>query len=226
MSLVDITLLGAFSVHVDGSPVADQAWHRRAASDVVKLLALSDGRALHREQVADLLWPRLPLGSAMPRLHQAAHYARSGLGLRDGVVLHHDRVLLLPEDDVRVDAVELRRRAEEALRNGSSLDAERILADFSGELLPGDLYAEWISTHRAALDALRDRLVRLAGAAASPTGSEPRPRLAEVGRHGHARGLLLVIDDLAGADAASLRLLRHVAASITARGIGRVLEIG
>jgi DNA-binding SARP family transcriptional activator len=213
MPIVDITLLNGFSVRVAGVPVPDHAWHRRSASGVVKLLALSEGRALHREQVVDLLWPDLSPAAAMPRLHQAAHFARSALGLRDGVVLHHDLVMLLPHADVRVDAVELRRRADRALREGTSTAAEGVLADFSGQLLPEDLYVPWTAPHRETLAALRDRLRDLAGR-----------DLAK--RAPLARGLLLVIDDLAAADAASVRLLHHVAASITARGIGRVLEIG
>jgi len=214
MPVVDITLLNRFSVSVAGVPVPDHAWHRRSASGVVKLLALSEGRALHREQVTDLLWPDLPPTSAMPRLHQAAQNARSALGLRDGVVLHHDRVLLLPHADVRVDVVDLRRRADRALRAGTSADAESVLAEYAGELLPEDLYAEWAAVHRETLAALRGRLADLVR------------RDVPAGPRGSARGLLVIVDDLAGADAASLRLLHRVAASITARGIGRVLEIG
>src|SRR4051812_8817791 len=96
---VDITLLGGFSVRVEGEQVPDRAWRRRSASSVVKLLALTDGRALHREQVVDLLWPELAPAAALPRLHQAAHYARHALGVDDAVVLRRDRVTLLPGAD-------------------------------------------------------------------------------------------------------------------------------
>jgi hypothetical protein len=227
MPTVDITLLGGFSVRVAGRPVPDHAWRRRCASTLVKLLALSDGRTLHREQVVDLLWPDLSPAAAMPRLHQAAHYARAALGLRDGVVLQHDRVMLLPHAEVRVDAVELRRRAERLLSGGAAADADGILADFTGDLLPEDLYAAWVDSHRETLAALKVRLLHLAGRvpAASP-GSPARPAHSLVDDHHTARGLLVIVDDLAGADAASLRLLHHLAAALTARGIGRVLEIG
>ena len=230
---VDITLLGGFSVLVAGVHVPHGAWRRRTASGLVKLLALSEGHALHREQVVDLLWPDLSPEAAMPRLHQAAHYARSALGLRHGVVLRRDRVMLLPETEVRVDAVEFRRRAERALSDGTPAAAEDVLADHEGELLPEDLYADWVTPHRETLGALRDRLLHVAGrgsttdAAPAPRGSRDAARaLAGAAHHGRSRGLLLVIDDLAGADAASLRMLHHVAANITARGIGRVVELG
>ncbi|WP_344046627.1 hypothetical protein [Nocardioides panacihumi] len=224
---VDITLLGGFSVRVADVPVADRAWRRRAASAVVKLLALSEGRALHREQVVDLLWPELSPAAALPRLHQAAHYARTAIGRPNAIVLRLDRVMLLPDADVRVDASEFRRSAEQALATGTADAAADVLASYAAELLPEDLYAEWLAPHREALGALRDRLLQLAGRTTGP-GEAPGPARTLVGaaHHGRSRGLLLVIDDLAGADAASLRMLHHVAANITARGIGRVVELG
>jgi len=219
---VDITLLGGFSVCVRSVPVPAHAWRRRAASAVVKLLALSEGRALHREQVVDLLWPELSPVAALPRLHQAAHYARTAIGRPNAVVLRLDRVMLLPDADVRVDASDFRRSAERALGVGTADAAAEVLASYAAELLPEDLYAEWLAPHREALGALRDRLLHLAGRGAGP--GEPRALVGAA--HGRSRGLLLVIDDLAGADAASLRMLHHVAANITARGIGRVVELG
>ena len=224
MPLVDITLLGGFTVRVAGEPVTERAWRRRSASAVVKLLALSEGRALHREQVVEALWPDLPLATAMPRLHQAAHYARSALGSPDGVVLHHDRVLLLPGADVRVDLVELHRRAEQVLRTGTATAADEVLAGFGEELLPEDLYDAWTLPHREAHAVLRDRLRSLSVSDLSP-GRTSRPAPAGDGL-GRAGGLLLIVDDLAGADTASLRMLHRLAATITARGVGRVLEIG
>jgi DNA-binding SARP family transcriptional activator len=222
---VDITVLGGFSVVVAGLRVQDRAWRRRAASDLVKLLALSEGRALHREQVIDALWPRHSPDAALPRLHQAAHYARGALGLRDGVVLRRDRVALLPDGDVRVDAAEFRRRGERALAARSAQAAAEVLERHPGELLPEDLYADWAAAHRESFDALRTRLSQLAGRT-EDSDAPARPALAGAAHQGRSRGLLLVIDDLAGADAASLRMLHHVAASITARGIGRVVELG
>ena len=45
-----IHLLGGFRVAVDGRAIADAAWRRRAASGLVKLLALAPGHRLHRER--------------------------------------------------------------------------------------------------------------------------------------------------------------------------------
>ena len=117
-----ISLLGGFSVSVGGSAVTDQRWSRRNASALVKVLALSTGRRLHREQVIDILWPDLSADQAGPRLHQAAHYARRALdeAAGQGVVLRHDFVELLPECDVTVDAVEFRAAAEATLAGSTT----------------------------------------------------------------------------------------------------------
>ena len=54
---VEIDLLDGFAVRVDGTRVQDAAWARRDAAAVVKVLALTEGRRLHREQLIERLWP-------------------------------------------------------------------------------------------------------------------------------------------------------------------------
>src|SRR3954469_9558100 len=100
---VSVRLLGGFEVVVDGRAVHPHHWRRRSASALVKLLALQPGRRLRREEVIDALWPDLLVDEAAPRLHKAAHYARSALGISNAVVLADDAVTLLPGDDVRID---------------------------------------------------------------------------------------------------------------------------
>ena len=116
---VDIALLGGFSVAVDGCPVPRCTWSRRGAASLVKLLALADGRRLHREQVIDALWPGLPVDAAGPRLHKAAHYARRALGdVPDALLLRQDQVVLLPDRQVSVDSIEFERLGRAALAAG------------------------------------------------------------------------------------------------------------
>src|SRR4051812_11894472 len=100
---VTIRLLGGFEVVVDGRAVDAQQWRRRSASALVKLLALQPGRRLRREEVIDALWPDLLVDEGAPRLHKAAHYARSALGIGNAVALADDAVTLLPGGDVRID---------------------------------------------------------------------------------------------------------------------------
>jgi len=161
---VDIKLLGGFEVTVDGVRTPDDAWTRRHAVGLVKLLALSEGRRAHREQVVDALWRDTPVESALPRLHKAAHFARRGLGgAADSVVLLNESVRLLPQAAVRVDTQAFRSLAESAIAGGSTALAEQALALYAGPLLPEDLYEPWAAEPREALRLLHLDLLRMTG---------------------------------------------------------------
>src|SRR5215217_7718359 len=77
-----IELLGRFRLWVGPRLIEEDRWRLRKARSLVKLLALSRGHRLHREQVVDALWPELSLHAAAPRLHKATHMARRALGDR------------------------------------------------------------------------------------------------------------------------------------------------
>ncbi|HSE71772.1 MAG TPA: alpha/beta fold hydrolase [Nocardioidaceae bacterium] len=161
---VQISLIGPFRVSVDDRPVPDASWVRKDAAGLVKVLALSSARRLHREQVVDLLWPDLTLDEAAPRLHKAAHYARRATGRADAIVLRHEMVSLFPDEAVEVDVPAFEAAAASALAEGSPAAAEKVLEAFAGEPLPDDLYAEWAGEVRERCAALRSRLVDLARA--------------------------------------------------------------
>ena len=147
---VDIRLLGGFEVVVDGVPIPDDAWSRRAPAALVKLLALSRGHRLRREQVMDSLWPELLVDNAAPRLHKAAHYARTALG-GDSVVLSGESVSLFPHADVVVD-VDLFDAAVEAVRVKEETQRAAEAAElYRGELLPDDVYEGWTEQERERL---------------------------------------------------------------------------
>jgi DNA-binding SARP family transcriptional activator len=148
---VTIRLLGGFGVEVDRVPVPAEAWSRRQAAALVKLLAVSPQRTLHREQVIDALWPDLGLDEAAPRLHKAAHYARRAIGTPSSVVLRGEAASLCPDEEVWVDAFAFDEAAHDALAKGSATAAEEALALHGGQLLPHDLYEPWT-------EALRERL--------------------------------------------------------------------
>ena len=48
MAMIEITLLGNFTVVVDGAPVAETAWARRHAAALVKVLAMAPSWAVWR----------------------------------------------------------------------------------------------------------------------------------------------------------------------------------
>ena len=137
----DIHLLGGFSVVVDGREVPEEAWRRRQAALLVKLLALQPGHRMRREALIDALWPDLLLDEAAPRLHKAAFYARVVLDAPDGVVLSGATVSLLPEAEITVDV----ERFDAAVARSDALAA---VSQYRGDLLPDDVYEPWTEEPR------------------------------------------------------------------------------
>jgi predicted ATPase/DNA-binding SARP family transcriptional activator len=197
----DIRLLGAFEVVIDGHRVPGDRWRRRHASAVVKLLALQPGRRLLREQLIELLWPGLTVAEAAPRLHKAAHFARTAIGINDGVVLAGDTVALLPTAEVSVDVERFERAADAAARavaEGSDplRPALEAVDRYRGDLLPEDLYEPWTEEHRERLRLRYLELLRLTErweelVTADPTNEEAHLRLVHrLATQGDRRGAL------------------------------------
>ncbi|HEX6246314.1 MAG TPA: alpha/beta fold hydrolase [Nocardioidaceae bacterium] len=159
---VAISLLGPFRVRIDDRTIPTAAWTRRDPANLVKVLALHEGRQMHREQVVDLLWPDLPVTAAAPRLHKAAHFARKVLDCPEAIVLRGEMVYLLPQLDVDVDVLDYEEMSAEAFADGSRSAAESVLDRFPEEPLPGDVYAEWAQELRERFDVRRERLLRQA----------------------------------------------------------------
>jgi predicted ATPase/DNA-binding SARP family transcriptional activator len=197
---VDIRLLGGFEVTVDGLPVPARSWRRRHAAALVKLLALRPGHRMPREQVLDALWPDLTVAAATPRLHKAAHYARTAVGHPETVVLSGDVVALLPDQRVQVDVERFETAATPA----------EALAAYGGDLLPDDLYDPWTAEHRDRLRLRHRALLREAGrweelVAADPADEEAQLRVVRaLARDGDRRGALLQLERLESALAEEL----------------------
>jgi DNA-binding SARP family transcriptional activator/tetratricopeptide (TPR) repeat protein len=168
-----IALLGRFGVAVDGLELPAERWSRRQAATLVKLLALAPGRRLHREQVAEALWPDADVRGAAPRLHKAAHYARRALGDDEAVVLRQEMVSLLPGREVEVDVEEFRSLARTAAVTGSSSDAAAALTAYAGPLLPDDLYEPWAELPREELRTSYLDLLRSDGRWSDVLAEEP-----------------------------------------------------
>ena len=141
-----VCLLGGFSVATEDGVVEESAWRLRKAKALVKLLALAPDRRLHRERLADLLWPDRDAEAAANNLHQVLHAARRAIGtdalrLADGVVAL--------EAEIDVDAFEA--AAARARETREVAAYERALDLYPGELLPEDRYEPWADGRRAAL---------------------------------------------------------------------------
>ncbi len=160
---VQVRLLGRFEVVIDGRAVPATEWRRRHPAALVKILALTPGHKLHREQVIDALWPDDTLEQAAPKLHKAAHYARRATGRPDAVVLRNEAVQLFPDASVAVDVDDFDAAARAALADRDAVAATTALAGYGGELVPEDRYEPWAEDRREQLRRRHLDLLRLAG---------------------------------------------------------------
>ncbi len=141
-------MLGRFEVLVDSRLVPADAWAQRRAADLVKVLALGPGHRMPRDEVLELLWPKLGIDAAAANLHKAASYARSALGDRGAVVLRGGMVELAPAAEVSTDV--------ERFEDGDD-------SAYGGELLPDEPYEQWTLGPRARLRERRLAVMRSQG---------------------------------------------------------------
>jgi pimeloyl-ACP methyl ester carboxylesterase/DNA-binding SARP family transcriptional activator len=178
---VELRLLGRFEVVVDGLAVPSSRWSRRSAAGLVKLLALSPGRRLHREQVMDALWPDAPLEMLVPRLHKAAHFARKATAVEGSVVLADDVVALFPEADVDIDVDAFEAAAVHALSTADPADVDAALLLWGGDLLPDVPYEPWAFHPRQRVQLRHRDLLRRAQRWVELVALDPTDEEAHVG---------------------------------------------
>ena len=169
-----IEMLGRFAVLVDGSPIPEAQWRLRKSRSVVKLLALAPGRALHPERVQELLWPQREPASASNNLRQAVYHARRALGCAgaDGAALLSstgDLLTLAPEIEIDVEDFEI--AAARAQSSGDRADLEAAVAAYRGELLPEDVYEDWVAERRRTLAERHVHLLLELAAARDPAAA-------------------------------------------------------
>ena len=149
-------LLNEFRVEVGDRQIDDSAWRLRKARSLVKILALTPERRLHREQMMEMLWPEADAPSALRSLNQALFAARQALlTVVDGstepgnVIRHHNQILsLLPQTPIWIDADVFEARAREAELTGDDRKFEEAITLYTGDILPEDRYEDWAIDRR------------------------------------------------------------------------------
>ena len=157
-NLLTIRLLGVFDVSVDDRVVEPSVWRLRKATHLVKLLALSPGHRMHRDQLIDALWPEVDPDSALSSFHQALHAARRALEpdrparSSNSLLRLHQQVLSLESaDEVWIDAEAFQAAALDTRSSGDLESYAAALSLYTGELLPEDLYESWTQRARDSL---------------------------------------------------------------------------
>jgi predicted ATPase/DNA-binding SARP family transcriptional activator len=146
-------------VSVGDTVVSDRAWRLRKAKALVKILALAPDRRVHRERLAEVLWPDRDAAAAANNLNQALYCARRALDAAGadgaaGVALVDGAVVLTAEVDV--DAFEA--AAARARTDRDPAAYERALGLYGGALLPEDRYEPWADVRRTAFTELHTAL--------------------------------------------------------------------
>lgn len=77
--MLRIYLLGNFRAENGSGPIAEEAWSRRKAKNLLKLLALRPAHQLHKEQALELLWPDLDPVAALNNFYRTLHLVRHTL---------------------------------------------------------------------------------------------------------------------------------------------------
>ena len=161
---VRIQLLGGFTLAVGPRTVEADGWRLKKAMSLVKLLALAPRHSLHREQVADFLWPGVDARRAANNLHRTLHSARGvfeSTRTRDYLVLRDGLLQLCPDGPTWVDVDAFEEAAAAAVGSEEPAAFRAALSLYAGDLLPENLYEEWTEQRRG--DLLRSYMALLVG---------------------------------------------------------------
>lgn len=142
-SVLDISLLGGFSVRLGGTLVPQRSWHRRAAPAILANLAVTKGHSCRRADLIEALWPGCDYAKGKNALYVVVSAIRKTLGQAGGearyVSFTGDSVSL-NMDNVRVDIDQLEVRCRRILAQGTD-DATTVeLSREIEALYAGDLY--------------------------------------------------------------------------------------
>lgn len=158
-----VRLFGGLQVTTEKGAIADTAWRKRKARSLLVMLVLNRGQDLPREVILERLWPDMEYRSARNNFYvmwstlkttlaggtvhdNARNYVQNAGGLcRVTPAVRSD----LDEFD---DAIAALRTCVSSEDTSGVLEAARGLMNlYRGELLPGDVYDDWVGDMRERL---------------------------------------------------------------------------
>jgi DNA-binding SARP family transcriptional activator/predicted ATPase len=165
-----VTLLGEFTVSVDGAAIDAERWRFKHPRLLWQMLCLAPGHQVSRDEAADALWPQAAVQASSNRLYHTLHTLRgifSDAGVSDarqlvqlqGGTLRLDASVVLDVDVQRFAQAVAAARACDG--NGNGGDAALVHLEAARAVQRGDFAlpasaGPWFAPHREAL--LRDRL--------------------------------------------------------------------
>jgi DNA-binding SARP family transcriptional activator/DNA-binding CsgD family transcriptional regulator len=157
LAKIEVYLLGGFRVVVDGVPLHDGQWPRRAARRLFACLLTRPHWRLARDEAYQLFWPNSDAHAASPTLRSTVFSLRRTLepggNANDSIVVVDRDVIAIRRDaDIWVAADEFERLCAESRLPDAPDDlleaADRL---YAGDYLPDNLYDVWASPRRTSL---------------------------------------------------------------------------
>ncbi len=156
-----VQLFGGMEVLTQDGPIASRAWRKRKARLLFAMLVVRRGGDVPTDQILDYLWPEFPEDKALNNLYvvwSAMKHALSPKLLRGEPCPYVERVgtvchLIRPNVTTDLDAFEDKliegKKADHENDAPAAIAAYReVMAIYSGELLPGDIYDDWFRSAR------------------------------------------------------------------------------
>ncbi len=177
-----IRTLGGFQVLRDGCAMPLAEWQSRKSRDLLKILVARRGKPLHRERLADTLWPEDDPPQVSGRLSVALSRIRAALDPehrfpQDHYVAAGEDAISLSVENLDIDVERFLKLAEiglSQLREGRTDEAVPVLkaaeASYTGDFLEEDAYEDWAISLREQARALYIAVTRGLAEAAGKTG--------------------------------------------------------
>lgn len=161
---IEVFLLGPVRVHRGGRPITDRAWRTTKAKELFVYLLTSSDRSASRDELLEVLWPKLSLDSGVSNFHFTLHSLRRALEpeLESGsasrfVTLAGRRYHLELPAGTRVDAWEFKAKVAEGSKLLRSKVTDQAIAEFKRAVslyrddYLSDLYVDWAEPERSNL---------------------------------------------------------------------------
>lgn len=155
-----IHTLGRFSISLHGCCLALEHWPRKQAVQLLKFLVVNVGRPIHRERLAEHLWPDADEQTGWSRLKVTISFLRQRLreAGHNEIIKTTDASYLLRSDSVWIDHLAF----EEFIRKGRAHQSAGEIADaihcfeearqlYRGDFMEADVYADWCAEDRERL---------------------------------------------------------------------------
>ena len=156
-----IRCLGSFEIERNGKLLVPQAFKRRKAVTLLKILVLHGGAPVAKESLIEWLWPESEAESGLNRLHGIVHALREVIepiaSGNDWQVIHYDgeHYRFDPLEPCWIDLVEFDtarkagQQAEKADQIPEALSAyDEALRLYRGDLYEEERFAEWVLLDR------------------------------------------------------------------------------